>query len=211
RTARPANQRPPPPRSAPGISPTPAPSPPPTLPVQPFVQQHPAEDLPLDRLAHVAHFSPYHFHRVFKALTGEGVYEYVRRLRLESAAVALKTTRRGVTQIALGAGYNAHEAFTRAFRQRFGVSPSQYRARRPPHPLKEAPTMTAPQATSPARVEALPPRRVAFVRNVGPYNTVGPAFERLMGWAGRRGLLGPGSAVLGVCHDDPDVTPPEKV
>ena len=54
-----------------------------------------AEPVPgpaVDRLARVARFSPYHFHRIFKALVGEGVNEYVRRLRLESAAVALKTT-----------------------------------------------------------------------------------------------------------------------
>ena len=73
-------------------------------------------------------FSPYHFHRIFKGVVGEGVNEYVRRLRLESAAVALKTTDRGVLQVALDAGYGTHEAFTRAFRQLFGVSPTQFRA-----------------------------------------------------------------------------------
>ena len=62
------------------------------LAVQLYVQRHLDGDLSLDRLARVAHFSPFHFHRIFKAVVGEGVYEYVRRLRLEAAAFALKTT-----------------------------------------------------------------------------------------------------------------------
>jgi AraC-like DNA-binding protein len=101
--------------------------------VQLFIQEHLDEELSLERLARVAHFSPYHFHRIFRALVGEGVNEHVRRLRLESAAVDLKNTGRTVLEIALDAGYGTHEAFTRAFRQMFGVSPSQYRAGQ--HPL----------------------------------------------------------------------------
>ena len=61
------------------------------LKVQRFIQEHLDEELPLDRLARVAHFSPYHFHRIFRGLVGEAVNEYVRRLRLESAALALKS------------------------------------------------------------------------------------------------------------------------
>src|SRR5207253_4223259 len=90
--------------------------------VQLFIEEHLDEELSLDRLARVAHFSPYHFHRLFRALVGETVTEYVRRLRLESAAVALKTTDKTVLQVALDAGYGTHEAFTRAFRQMFGIS-----------------------------------------------------------------------------------------
>src|SRR5262245_62376267 len=98
------------------------------LAVQLFIEEHLEEELGLDRLARVAHFSPFHFHRLFRALVGEAVSEYVRRLRLEAAAVLLKTTGRPVTQVAFDAGYTTHEAFTRAFRLMFGVSPSQYRA-----------------------------------------------------------------------------------
>src|SRR6266700_2976443 len=100
------------------------------LTVQLFIQGHLDEDLSLDRLARVAHFSPFHFHRIFRALGGEAVSEYVRRLRLEAAAFVLSSTDRPVTVVAFDAGYGTHEAFTRAFRQMFGVSPSQYRAGR---------------------------------------------------------------------------------
>jgi AraC family transcriptional regulator len=179
--------------------------------VQLFIQQHLDEELSLERLARVAHFSPYHFHRIFRELVGEGVNEHVRRLRLEAAAVALKTTGRGVTQIALDAGYGAHEAFTRAFRQMFGVSPSQFRAGR--HPVfnpKEA-TMTTETTPREVRIETVPPRRVAFVRHVGPYREVKPTFDRLAAWAGRRGLFRPDTLVIGISYDDPEVTPADKI
>src|SRR5207237_5293579 len=94
------------------------------------IHDHLDEDLSLEKLARLAHFSPFHFHRICKALVGESVYEYVRRLRLEAAAILLKITDRSVTHIAFDAGYETHEAFTRAFRQLFGVSPSQFRADR---------------------------------------------------------------------------------
>ncbi|HEY1859983.1 MAG TPA: AraC family transcriptional regulator, partial [Gemmataceae bacterium] len=56
------------------------------LKIELYIQEHLDEDLALDQLARLAHFSPFHFHRIFKGLVGEGVIEYVRRLRLESAA-----------------------------------------------------------------------------------------------------------------------------
>jgi AraC family transcriptional regulator len=182
------------------------------LKVQLFIQEHLDEELSLDRLARVAHFSPYHFHRIFKGLAGEGVNEYVRRLRLESAAIALKTSRRSVTRIALDAGYGTHEAFTRAFRQMFGVSPSQFRAgRQPSHAPKEESTMTTTANPCQVRLEDFPPRRVAFIRHVGPYEAVGATHGKLATWAQGRGLLRPDTLHIGIPLDDPEVTPPEKL
>jgi AraC family transcriptional regulator len=168
--------------------------------------------LPLDRLARLAHFSPYHFHRIFRGLVGEGVNEYVRRLRLEAAAVALKTTDRSVLDIALRAGYNAHEAFTRAFRQMFGVTPSQFRAgQHPRYTQKETETMSVETTAREVRIESVPSRRVAFLRHIGPYGSAGPAFERLSAWAGRRGLFGRDAPPFEVYYGDPKETPPEQL
>jgi AraC family transcriptional regulator len=60
-------------------------------------------------------------------------------------------------------------------------------------------------------VKELPPMRMVFLRHVGPYTQVGATWGRLMAWAGRRGLLGPNMKLIGIVHDDPDVTPPDKV
>ncbi len=180
--------------------------------VQLFIQDHLDEELPVEKLARIAHFSPFHFHRIFKALIGEGVKEHVKRLRLERAALLLKSTDHGILQIALEAGYQAHEAFTRAFGDLFGVSPSEFRAgNNPTHNPFRGEFMAATSTTFPVRVEKVPERRVAFLRHMGPYSTCGPTFQRLMGWAGPRGLLGPGTVCLGICHDDPELTPAEKI
>jgi AraC family transcriptional regulator len=179
--------------------------------VQLFIQEHLDEELSLDRLARVAHFSPYHFHRIFRGLVGEGVNEYVRRLRLESAALALKSSGHSIIRVALDAGYGTHEAFSRAFRQQFGVSPSQYRAGRRPLSRQEIVTMTTETAVREVRFETVPPRRVAFLRHVGPYNTVRTTFQRLMAWAGQRGLFGPQALPVAIPYDDPGVTAADKV
>ena len=185
-----------------------------------YLQEHLDEDLSLDRTAAVAAFSPYHFHRVFRALTGETIGEHVRRLRLERAAQRLKRGDTPVTDLAFEAGFESHEAFTRAFRAMFGVPPSEYRAAHRPPPdsasgihYGDAMNYHSPDYGEPPAMEVkdVPPAQVVFLRHVGPYDEVGKTWGRLMQWAGMRGLLGPGVRMIGIVHDDPEVTPPEKL
>jgi AraC family transcriptional regulator len=86
-------------------------------------------DKPLDRetLADVAGFSVPHFHRVFTAHVGESAISYVRRVRLERAGRKLRMGAVDITEVALAAGYDSHAAFSKAFRQYFGLSPSEFR------------------------------------------------------------------------------------
>jgi AraC family transcriptional regulator len=162
------------------------------------------EPLELDELAGVACFSPFHFHRVFRALTGEGVHEHVRRLRLERAAQRLKLQEQPVTQIAFDAGYESHEAFTRAFHAMFGKPPSEFR-----DPCGyQPPDYGAPP---PVEIKTLPPQGVVFLRHVGPYQQVSATWGRLAMWAGMRGLIGPASRFVGISWDDPEITPPDKL
>ena len=82
----------------------------------------------LESLAAVAHMSPYHFHRIYRALMGESVVDTVKRLRLAEAAQRL-TDAAQVTAVAHDAGYDSPQAFARAFRDFTGVSPSEFRTR----------------------------------------------------------------------------------
>ena len=79
-----------------------------------YIQNHLDDPLSLEDLAKVACFSPYHFHRIFRGVVGESVKEHVRRLRLERAAFRLTSSSRSVIEIALDAGYDTHESFTRS-------------------------------------------------------------------------------------------------
>ena len=174
------------------------------------IQERLDEPLSLDTLAGIACFSPCHFHRVFRALTGEGVHEHVRRLRLERAAQHLKVPERPVTDIAFEAGYESHEAFTRAFHAMFGMSPSEFRDRRlAPDPSGRQPPVYGPPP--PVEIKTLPPQPIVFLRHVGPYDQVSATWSRLAMWAGMRGLIGPASRFLGISWDDPEITQPDKL
>jgi len=83
----------------------------------------------LDDLARVACFSRYHFHRVFSAMMGEPLGQFIGRVRLERAATRLLSNRHlAVTDIALDCGFTSPATFARAFKEAFGVSASQWRA-----------------------------------------------------------------------------------
>src|SRR6202048_4902538 len=86
------------------------------------------QPLDLETLAEVAHFSPFHFHRLFSAWMGETLGGYLRRRRCEIAATRLVAQPRlGILHIALGVGFGSAEAFTHAFSARFGCSPTAWR------------------------------------------------------------------------------------
>ena len=92
------------------------------------VDAHLDRPLELNELAEVAHFSPFHFHRLFSAWMGETLGEYLRRRRLELAAVRLVVQpRAAVLSIALSVGFGSAEAFARAFKVRFRCTPSAWR------------------------------------------------------------------------------------
>ena len=96
--------------------------------VDDHIDAHLAEPLDLETLAAVAHFSPWHFHRLFQALTGETLADRVRRRRLEAAAgMLLATPPESALRIALDVGFRSAEVFTRAFRAHFGVTPTAWR------------------------------------------------------------------------------------
>ena len=156
-------------------------------------------ELSLESLAGVACFSPFHFHRVFAALVGESVMAHIRRLRLERAAQRLLSTKATVLQIALDAGYETHEAFTRAFKVTLGKSPSAFRRQRGGidlaspsgvHYASDGALSYNPMhyggADMEVKIEEWEPRTVAFVRHIGPYNECGKAWDKLCTWAGPR-------------------------
>jgi AraC family transcriptional regulator len=93
-----------------------------------FIESHLADELTLDEIAGVAGISRFHMVRAFAAATGFSVMRYVRARRLSEAARALAGGAPDILSLALAADYGSHEAFTRAFRDRFGVTPEAVRA-----------------------------------------------------------------------------------
>lgn len=96
--------------------------------VMDYIEQHLDDRLTLEQLADVANFSPFHFHRVFRACTQETLYQFILRLRLERAAGKVATQpRESLTAIALDCGFGSSAAFSRAFRSAFGMTATEWR------------------------------------------------------------------------------------
>jgi AraC family transcriptional regulator len=95
--------------------------------VKRYIREHIDQPLNREVLAAVAGFSVPHFHRIFTAQVGESIASYVRRQRLERAGRKLRMGAVDITEVALAAGYDTHAAFSKAFKQQFGLSPSEFR------------------------------------------------------------------------------------
>lgn len=94
-----------------------------------YIESHFREDLSLADIARIACVSPYHLARLFQATTGWSVVRYMRARRLTEAAHMLAAGASDILEVALTSGYGSHEAFTRAFRDQFGITPDELRQR----------------------------------------------------------------------------------
>lgn len=93
-----------------------------------YIETNIDQDLSLEDLASVAHFSPFHFHRVFGAMMGETLNHFIQRIRIEKAAVKLiNQPKKSITEIALDCGFSGSATFARVFKATFGMSASQWR------------------------------------------------------------------------------------
>jgi AraC family transcriptional regulator len=190
------------------------------------IDRHLDQRLELDALSRVANFSSFHFHRLFAAWMGETVGEYLRRRRLEVGALRLVVQPRvPVLQVALSVGFGSAEAFARAFKARFGETPTAWRSRE--HRKRDQVERKPDQAVAirgadhgdmknttidlNVKLVDRQPVTVAYLRHVGPYgpglsdfwvNTVAP-------WMATNNLLG--RPRYGISHDDPGITAPDKL
>jgi AraC family transcriptional regulator len=172
-----------------------------------WLRDHLDDALDLHRLADVACMSPFHFHRIYRAIQGETAAETVRRLRLHRAAVELIVGELPVQRVAHRAGYGSQEAFTRAFKTAYGVPPARYRASFVPLPPAGSMEDAMETMTYQATVQETPVIRVAALGHKGDYNEISTTFGRLVTALGAQGLVGPGTRTFGIYYDDPSITP----
>ncbi len=184
-----------------------------------YLDNHYSQDLNLELLANVANFSPYHFHRIFKAIVGESLYKYIQRIRVEKAAHNLKYSSKPVTVIALECGFSSSASFARVFKEHFSMSATAWRnggCDRFSKNCKEESNLWKDVIVSPMYIDSLTSKstwkismikkkdvvvevnelnevNVAYIRHIGPFKgeteTWGKLFKKLMAWAGARGLI----------------------
>ncbi|NKF51289.1 helix-turn-helix domain-containing protein [Shewanella sp. WXL01] len=100
-----------------------------------FIEQHLDEAISVHQIAAASHYSTYHYSRIFKALVGDTPKEYLRKRRLTLAAKRLLTEDVGVLEVAIDSQFDSQEAFTRAFKAQFNMTPAKYRKLNEPYRL----------------------------------------------------------------------------
>lgn len=175
----------------------------------------------LGELAEVACLSEFHFHRIFRAISGETINHFTNRLRLEKATRLLRYSDQGLTAIALDCGFSSPSTFSRAFQASYGLSPSGYRKggeTKNSKICKEGATgiryvlpMSEEErrAAFPVHVMDFPERDVTYIRvtQASKMERVLAGFKAMVDWAKSQ----PGYAqgvLFGMSADDPHVTPP---
>lgn len=175
-----------------------------------YIHDHLEEDIDFARLAEVACLSPWHWHRIYRAIRGETPAATVRRLRLHHAAGRLANSDMGLEDITARAGYGSVHAFTRAFTGAFGIPPATFRKSGTHTQFRERGEDML-MTEHPIEIKELRPIRLASMPHTGHYMEIGKAFDQLFGWFGSRGLLAGPVSTVGIFYDDPDSVPPEQL
>lgn len=200
-----------------------------------YIEAHLDEGHTLEKLSRVACFSPFHFHRIFRAFTGETINNYVKRIRLQAAAsMLLSDYSRPVSEIATLCGFNSQAVFSRAFREHYGTSTGEFRKAFENGIRKNGQTIRKNgqflpvsslyiseelfnknlemQMETHIEVKKMPDMNLVYCRHTGQFDQISKAYDKLFKWAGPRGLLNfPETKTVTVYHDDPKVVEIEKL
>ena len=197
-----------------------------------YIDQNIKDKLTLETVAAQAHYSPYHFHRIFKAIAGEPLNAYISRRRLEKSALLLaRDNSTTIEEVYLECGFNSHSSFTRAFKKHYQLSPTAFREKYQGQLSKigQVDSKDGQMITEISQyIYAIEKLKQWIIMNakievkkISSFDTVyitqiGPAglesaFERLMVWAEPKGLLKDDFKMATIYHDSYKTTNPEKI
>ncbi len=194
-----------------------------------YIQANLQIDLSLKELSGIACLSKYHFSRIFQNVMGEPLYYFIRRLRLEKAAgLLLANPKNSITEIALASGFATPSSFAKSFKKHFKLSATEWRNKSETFFDKESipiqiehgqisiindtPVWSFEKDDSVRQVvvEDIPPFKVAYIRNVGPYEGNELLFQRLseelFQWAVPRNQIKDNTFIINIYYDNPEIT-----
>jgi len=204
-----------------------------------FIDQHLDQTIRLEDVARVSHFSPYDFHRMFHAMVGETVNDYVSRKRMEKAASRLiYKPILSVTDVAEAGGFSSSANFSKAFKLYFGLSPTEIR--NPDNDEKRkigklyrkygkaintqelySQFVTKSGAFDPDKLEEMlmkiivedkQEQSIAYLTTPKGYelDSVFATWDKIIHWAETRGIDEKAQTRYAICHDNPTITPEDK-
>ena len=176
-----------------------------------YINQHLGEEIDLKSLARISNFSPFYFHRIMKAFLGEPIGTFIVRTRTETAARLLRYSDIPIADIAYRIGYSSPSSLSKVFKQFYGISPLEYRNNKNFVIMK--PAIIRPDLELKKEIRNIPERNVVYIRLSGDYklNDYGGTWERLCQFIFEQKLPMGEATPLCIYHDDPKVTPVEKL
>ena len=178
------------------------------------IQQNLDSSITLETLAGIACFSPFHFHRIFRAHLGESLNSYIRRLRLERSSLLLCYSDETITDIAFRAGYETPSAFSKAFRQHFGETPTSFRENKTIALVQDERAVIKTKKGENSMQHEIRERDdtlVIYSRKIGDYNTTAAeAWKSVCAYAYPQNIVAEDAEFIGISHDNPEFTEEEK-
>ncbi|MFZ6744798.1 AraC family transcriptional regulator [Undibacterium sp. JH2W] len=166
-----------------------------------YLHAHLDEDLDLNKLADIACMSPYHWHRIYRAIHGESVVATVKRLRLQRAATLLSRSDMTIDKIAEFSGYPNLQSFTRIFASVYGQPPARFR-KEGSHQQFPQPDELSADLHFPVSITSIDPVQLLSIDNTGSYMGISKTFDILVGCAASRQLFREDTRWLGIYYDD---------
>jgi AraC family transcriptional regulator len=180
--------------------------------VKEYIHNHLDEKIAIEVLAEISCFSPFHFHRISKALLGEPIGKYIIRIRLEAASKMIRYSNLSLKDIAYSIGFETPSSLSKAFKNYFGISPSAYRKDKLYH-IKPEKKMTEKLNIKKPKIVTLEDKDCIYYRLTGAYQNLdyAGAWTRLWQEVKTQQLFTAGMEHIGLPYDDPNVTDPDKI
>ncbi len=181
-----------------------------------FMTRNLAGDVNLEMAAREAGFSPFHFHRIFTAITGETPQDFLTRIRMKHAAnILVKSPAVSITEIAFACGYSSASAFARSFKRYFGIPAGQYARQNMGNEAPRAWVSASTRSDAAGgislpemQIRPMPALHLALFRSPAGYTPEGikSAWARMFQWAQSRSLLTMETRLIAISYDDPQIT-----
>ena len=198
--------------------------------VQDYIEENISKMFTLEELSKISGFSKYHFHRIFRSIVNETLYNFIIRLKLERAVgFLMNSSDKTITDIALNFGFNDSAVFARCFKKHYGMSATKYKAKYsnnrqdvslPPvyNDINNTNNWRKNKMKVECKVEIIdmPEMTVAYLRHFGTFKLLAEKFQemisKLVSWGFANGVMKQGETkILAVYHDNPNITQDDKL
>lgn len=192
-----------------------------------YIHQHLDSKIDIAHLAELSHFSPFHFHRIMRALLGEPLGAYITRVRVETAAKLIRFSKNSVEEIAYSVGFETPSSLSKTFKNHFGISPSEYRNKKEiigterrslseaevSRSIKKQNIMKTELNIKKPKIQDIEDQKCLYYTMYGDYQTLdyGKAWEKLWGQIKEQQLFTKGIRHIGLPYDDPKLTETDKI